>query len=70
MFLYFKISQRMRWNLKYWPALVILSPALITSCSPILAFTVLPDNMFPNKLAPNMPDNMLRNPSFFLLLHF
>ena len=30
----------------------------------------LPVNIFPNKVVPNVPYNILRNPPFFLLLHF
>ena len=37
-------------------------PALITPRADILAFTPLPRNRFPNKLAANIPYNMLRNP--------
>ena len=45
----------MRWHLKPWPALIISSPALITP---------LPVNRFPNKVAPKVPINILRNPPF------
>ena len=44
------------------PALIIPSPALIIPLPPV--------NKFPNKLAPNVPNNMLKNPPFVLLLHF
>ena len=37
-------------------------PALITPRADILAFTSLPRDRFPNKLAPYIPYNMLRNP--------
>ena len=39
-------------------------PILITSRLGILAFTPLPVYRFPNNLAPNLPNNILRNPSF------
>ena len=45
----------MRWYLKPWPAQIISSPALITP---------LPVNRFPNKVAPKVPINILRNPPF------
>ena len=38
------------------PALIIPSPALIIPLPPV--------NKFPNKLAPNVPNNMLKNPPF------
>ena len=37
------------------PTLTVLSPALITP---------LPANIFPNRLVPNVPNNILRNPPF------
>ena len=37
------------------PALIIPSPAL---------FIPLPDKVFPNKLAPNVPNNTLKNAPF------
>ena len=44
------------------PALTIPSPAL---CIPLpFLFTPLPVRRFPNKLAPNVPNNILRNPPF------
>ena len=44
-----------------WPALTVPSPALITP---------LPANIFTNRLAPNVPNNVLRNLPFILLLQF
>ena len=44
------------------------SPALITPCLDILAFTPLSIYGFPNKLAPNVPNNMLK--STFLFFYF
>ena len=43
------------------PALTIPSPALIIP---------FPDNKLPNKLAPNVPSNILKNPFFFLFFGF
>ena len=43
------------------PALIIPSPALITP---------LPANIFPNKLAPSVPSNILRNPPFYFFASF
>ena len=43
------------------PAPINHSPAL---------FIRLPANTLPNKLAPNVPINMLRNPSFYSLASF
>ena len=45
----------MRWHWKCWPALIVPSPTLIAP---------LPINRFPSKLAPNVPNNILRNLSF------
>ena len=44
-----------------YPALTVPSPALITS---------LPVNIFPNRLAPNVPNSILRNPTFCSLASF
>ena len=43
------------------PALVIPSPVL---------FIPLPANIFPNMLAPNVPNNILRNPPIFYFTSF
>ena len=43
---------------------IFLSPALITPCPDILAFTLLPVKRFPYKLACNLPNNMKRYPPF------
>ena len=43
------------------PALTIPSPALCIS---------LPVKRFPNKLAPNVPNNILRNPPFYCFISF
>ena len=42
----------MRQHQKYCPALIVPSPALVTP---------LPASKFPNELAPNAPNNILRN---------
>ena len=62
---------------KYWPALILPSPALIvlslaltTSVLGILPLTHLPVNKFRNKLAPNVPSNFARYSPFCFLLHF
>ena len=52
----------MRWHYKSKPAPAVPSLALINHFPGILAFTSLPLNRFRNKLTPNVPDNMLRNP--------
>ena len=50
------------------PALTIPSPAL---CIPLtFLFTPLPVRRFPNKLAPNVPNNILRNPPFCFFISF
>ena len=36
---------------------------------PALTFP-LPPKIFPNKLAPQVPNNILRNPPYFLYVHF
>ena len=38
-----------------YPAITVPSPSLITPLSA---------NIFPNRLAPNVPNNILRNPPF------
>ena len=59
----------MGWNQNGWgedfsdpqPTLAVPSPVLITP---------LPDNRFPNRLAPNATNNILRNPPFCSLASF
>ena len=46
------------------------SPALYTLCSRLFAFTPLLENEFPSKLAPNVPNNILRNPPFYFFDSF
>ena len=46
-FLYFKISQWMKWHKNYLPGLIILSPALATTFSAY---------KFPNKVAVKVPN--------------
>ena len=61
-FLYFKISQWMKWHQNYLPGLIILSPALATTFSaykfpnkvavnpfPVITTTVIPDPIFFNE---------------------
>ena len=50
-FLYFKISQWMKWHQNYLPGLIILSPALATTFSAY---------KFPNKVAVKIPNNLLK----------
>ena len=51
------------------PALTITSPALtIPSPALIIPFPLV--NKFPNKLAPNVPSNILKNPPLCSLLSF
>ena len=45
------------------------SPALITP-SPARTIPFLPVNKFPNKLAPNIPSNILKNPPLCSLVSF
>ena len=55
--LYFKVCQWV-WSQKFLdpqPALIVLSSALITP---------LPASIFPDKLAPSVPSNILRKPTF------
>ena len=62
----------MRRHYKYWPVLInsdaISSPAIITPRPGMLEdfvrFTPLPVNRFPYKLAPNVSNKILTNPSF------
>ena len=51
------------------PALTIPSPAL-TIPSPVLTIPFPPVNRFPNKLAPNIPSNILKNPPLCSLVSF
>ena len=41
-------------------ALIVLSPARITASPPLI--NLLPDSKFPNKIVPNVPNNVPRNP--------
>ena len=67
--LYFKFSLRMMRHLTIWPALIVLSPALNVNLPAFVAIVPLPDNIFHNKLAPNVPNNMLKK-SLFLFSRF
>ena len=51
------------------PALTIPSPSL-TIPSPSLIIPFPPVNKFPNKLAPNVPSNILKNPPLCSLVSF
>ena len=51
------------------PALTIPSPAL-TIPSPALIIAFPPVNKFPNKLAPNVSSNILKNSPFCSLVSF
>ena len=59
MLLYFKIP-----NFVFSTSLIILSPAVIVPRPWVVAIAPLPANRFPNKLAPKVPSNIPRNPSF------
>ena len=48
---------------------LVPSPARKTP-SPARTTPIPPDNKFPNKEAPNVPNNILRNPSFCSLASF
>ena len=54
------------------PALTIPSPLalLATLPSPALIIPFPPVNKFPNKLAPNVPSNVLKNPPLCSLVSF
>ena len=51
------------------PAFTIPSPALAIP-SPVLIIPFPPVNKFPNKLAPNLPSNILKNPLLYSLVSF
>ena len=48
---------------------LLLSPAL-TIPSPALIIPFPPVNKFPNKVAPNIPSNILKNPPLYSLVSF
>ena len=54
------------------PALTIPSPLVLltTFPSPTLIIPFPPVNKLPNKLAPNVPSNILKNPPLCSLVHF
>ena len=54
------IYQRTRQNEKFSPAPITLSAARKTPLAALA--TTLPVNIFPNKLAPNVPNDITRNP--------
>ena len=47
-----------------------LSQAVITFCPQRVGFTPLLDNIFPNNLASNVPNNILRNQYFYYFTSF
>ena len=50
---------------KSWPDLIVPSLTLITPCPGIFdLLTPLPVISFPKKLAPNVPNKILKNPPF------
>ena len=63
--LYFKVCQRTRRHQKFrscpYAAHAILFPFLIPEPAHAIPF---PANIFPNKLAPKVPNNILKNPTF------
>ena len=62
--LYFKNSQRIRQHQKFWPALILPPAAVITHYLGTPAYSPLFAHRFPNKLAHNVPNTMLKNPLF------
>ena len=58
-------SSKSEATLNSYPALIAPSPAQITPPSPC---TPLPTNTFANNVAHNVPDNILRNRSFWIFL--
>ena len=56
----------MRQHQKSWPAHL----SLFSTVPSAAVITPLPVNRFPNKLAPNVPNNILRNPFFKWLNYF
>ena len=49
---------------------IIPSTDFFTACHSISVFTLLLVNRFPDKLAPNVSNNLLRNPPFCYFLSF
>ena len=60
----------MRWQLKTWSALVILSLQLVPGASSPPRITPLSANRFPDKLALNVPNQMTRNSPFYFFASF
>ena len=54
----------MRPYLKSWPDLIVPSHLLVAVAPSSTLFALLPINKFPNKLAPKVPNNIMRNPPF------
>ena len=54
----------MGWNQKKFLSEDFLDKKLILAVSSPAVITPLPANIFPNRLAPNVPNNILRNPLF------
>ena len=75
-YLYFKISQKIRHHLNSCPHFQVVAVALVlivplpAQITPSLACESLPAIRFSNKLAPNVPNNILRNPYFCSLALF
>ena len=65
----------MRLHQKSCPALFIPVPGLFTASHPLLiplpaVFTPFAASIFPNKLAPNVPNNVARHPAFCYFVSF
>ena len=62
--LYFKACCWMGWNQKYFLSQDFLDPYLTLAVPSTAITTPLPANIFPKRLAPNVPNSILRNPPF------
>ena len=51
-------------------ALIVPSPILIVPCPLLVHIAPLPVNRFPNKLTPNVPNKILKNPPFCYFASF
>ena len=60
----------MWWNQKSFLNEDLLDPLPTLAFSSPAVITPLPNTIFPNKLAPNVPNSILRNPPFYSLASF
>ena len=65
-----KVTVNLGFFLLLSPALTIPSPLalLVTLPSPALTIPFPPVNKLPNKLAPNVPSNILKNPPYLKII--